>query len=369
MAWRSVTAILIGLGALAFTASQASAASIEAGAGVNGGHVSGCVFSEFLLPSVNQTVPGLGVPGAPGTYQNCFPESTNSGIQTNSAASGSVAASFSANANSNGATYSGAAAAAANLATQTVGAKADGATNIIGNIAIGDRSAAFGLIDETITPTSASDPTGRGTIKFQFSVDGSTTVTNSAFSQAQGIQPLLGFAKTQLSLGLSPANISFVGNVVPFQANVALQGNDQPLILPATGSTVTFNATGVTVDTNATVLSAALPITFGQSFDFSFALTAEALPLNESSLSSGSSGDDFLSTGALTGIEVFDANGNPVSDFMINTDAGVELGPNGVIVTTSPVPEPSALLLFASGLSALGLYGRRRGGNKRLAGF
>lgn len=180
---------------------------------------------------------------------------------------------------------------------------------------------------------------------------------------------MLGFAKTQLSLGLSPANISFVGNVVPFQANVALQGNDQPLILPATGSTVTFNATGVTVDTNATVLSAALPITFGQSFDFSFALTAEALPLNESSLSSGSSGDDFLSTGALTGIEVFDANGNPVSDFMINTDAGVELGPNGVIVTTSPVPEPSALLLFASGLSALGLYGRRRGGNKRLAGF
>jgi hypothetical protein len=364
MALRSVAAMVFGAAGAAFLASPASAGFIEAGASTVGGHGSGCVFGTQLLPTVNQNVFGMITLGGTQTYQNCFPQSPNSGIQINDAASGSVSASFSATANSNGAVYSGSASGVANFATQSVGAKASGNTQIIGNFS-GDDAAAYGLINETI---SSSSGTGQGTVKFIYSLDGTASVTNSVAAATQSALRG-GFARTNLYSALTPVGVPFVGNSNPYFASVSPEGTSVGLILPAAASTETFTTSGVTVTTTATVETAAFNFTFGQQLDYSFALATDALPQNETTGNTDTVDNEFSQTATLTGIQLFDANGQAITNFVFDTDAGVELGPNGVITTSSAVPEPSALLLLASGLGVLGLCGRRRDGKMRLAGL
>jgi hypothetical protein len=351
MTWRFPLAILVAAAATALMAPPASAQLAQAAAGVNAGHPTGCDFTPLQIPNVGNTLGFVSVPDPPGTYATCLPESPNSGLQTNTGSSGSISATFLATATSNGpTTYQGNANAVADLATQTVGASASGTTTIIGNFG-SDHAGAYGEIGETITPMSASNPTGTGSIKIQFTVTGQISQT-------------FGTAMTALDIGVGGQTSE------PFFASDALLAPNGGVptvtydgVTSTTGYTTTLGAGGVTVDFDATFLSSAIPITFGQATSFFESLQANAGPQTESS-STGTSTTDFLNTATITGIEMFNAAGAPVTDFTIDTNAGVELGPNGVITQSGgpppSVPEPATLSLFAAGLGMLGLCRRRK---------
>jgi hypothetical protein len=79
---------------------------------------------------------------------------------------------------------------------------------------------------------------------------------------------------------------------------------------------------------------------------------------------SGSGSADFSHTAVLTGIDLFDSSGAPISSFDITSASGTFYGPNGV------VPEPGSMLLGLAGMAvlAMGLRSRQaraRASNRR----
>ena len=70
---------------------------------------------------------------------------------------------------------------------------------------------------------------------------------------------------------------------------------------------------------------------------------------------------DFASSALLTGIELFDAAGNPIPDFSIDSGSGTVYDANGVHLT-SAAPEPATPAVFGLGLAGLGFTRRRRAG-------
>lgn len=90
-----------------------------------------------------------------------------------------------------------------------------------------------------------------------------------------------------------------------------------------------------------------IPIVFGQAVDISFQMNTV---LNVYDFTAGSSAvADYAHSSMLTGIDIKDANGNPVSNFSISSSSGTQYTPNGV------VPEPNAIFLTATVIGAVGL--------------
>jgi hypothetical protein len=153
--------------------------------------------------------------------------------------------------------------------------------------------------------------------------------------------------------------VNTVGMVANYQQNSApiytlmaanLQPASPPYFVPSTGTGhdgFTIGASSISgigvFDTNP------LSLTYGTAFDFSFGLLAYAMPRD------GSASSTFSSTALLTGIDVFDALGNPVNDFSILSESGTVYDASGVHLAPS-VPEPNTLALLATGMICL--FGR-----------
>jgi hypothetical protein len=96
-----------------------------------------------------------------------------------------------------------------------------------------------------------------------------------------------------------------------------------------------------------------LDVVFGAPFELTFGVFAYALPR------AGSAASSFASTALLTGIDIFDAAGQPIDDFTIVSGSGTLYGPHGLQVAA--VPEPATTVLLAIGLAAMsGAWRRRR---------
>ena len=88
-----------------------------------------------------------------------------------------------------------------------------------------------------------------------------------------------------------------------------------------------------------------LPVTPGMGVTFDTGLMVSTDLLN------GASSVDPAPGMTLTGIELFDANGNPITDFSLTSGSGAVYGADGLLSEpTSATPEPAMAWLLASGL-------------------
>lgn len=93
-----------------------------------------------------------------------------------------------------------------------------------------------------------------------------------------------------------------------------------------------------------TMVTAVVPITFGLADDLRMEFNTLTGIGGTVAGQDSQALADFSHTAEVTGIQVLDANQNPVSDFSITSGSGTNYNPNSV------VPEPSSLFLFASAL-------------------
>jgi hypothetical protein len=117
-----------------------------------------------------------------------------------------------------------------------------------------------------------------------------------------------------------------------------------------------FGANGVSVPgcvvgtdnyecTNALISTTMLPVTPGMGVTFDVGLMVST------DLGNGASSVDPSPGMTLSGIELFDANGNPISNFSLTSGSGALYGANGLLgEPTSATPEPAMWWVLASGL-------------------
>ena len=96
--------------------------------------------------------------------------------------------------------------------------------------------------------------------------------------------------------------------------------------------------------TNAVISTTMLPVTpgMGVAFDVGLMLSTDLL--------NGASSVDPSPGMTLSGIELFDANGNPISNFSLTSGSGALYGANGLLgEPTSATPEPAMWWVLAAG--------------------
>jgi hypothetical protein len=96
--------------------------------------------------------------------------------------------------------------------------------------------------------------------------------------------------------------------------------------------------------TNALISTTLLPVTPGMDVTFDVGLMVSTDLLN------GASSVDPSPGLTLSGIELFDANGNPISDFSLTSGSGAVYAASGLVSEpTSATPEPAMLWLLVTG--------------------
>ncbi|TFW17124.1 PEP-CTERM sorting domain-containing protein [Duganella callida] len=179
---------------------------------------------------------------------------------------------------------------------------------------------------------TASSPliasTSNGYVKYQFSVDGSLT--------SLGAPAAYKFGTARMELQVQQDN----GPVyAPFGA-IQYRGSDGTVLngAPPPGWTT---STGSLSGSSTVYLE--LPMSWGTSWQLSVGLFSWAY---------GTADAQFLSTAKLTGIELFDANHNAVTDFTLTAASGTNY--------LAPVPEPASQFMLLAGLAAIYLLVRRK---------
>ncbi len=204
---------------------------------------------------------------------------------------------------------------------------------------------AFGQMSDTFVaaPDAAHAAGTPGITRFVLTIDGVLDYTSLG-------APASGDGRVYMNYqqGTNPIFTLFV-------AGAGVSGNFATLT--PTGGISNFVVTqipgvSVNVSGNATAHTFDMPFVYGTPFDFSLGLIASVQPRTRADIEAS-----FLSTAALTGMLVFETNGEPVLDFAFTSGSGLRYDEKGVL---APVPLPSAMLLMAAMLFGLTAKPRRR---------
>ncbi|MCB1278493.1 MAG: PEP-CTERM sorting domain-containing protein [Prosthecobacter sp.] len=188
----------------------------------------------------------------------------------------------------------------------------------ITNTTIGDASASTSAKAGWVDSLTIVGGSGLGSLKLYFSLSGSLAAANGGdSSNAQ--------ANYVLSGAVNGNSFSRFGQEISSPASSGFLGD----------AMTDFNVSG-------------LNFTFGTPFDLNFSLEAYSSYSGSVAASSGSASASNLQL-TLTGIEVYDQFNGLVSSPGIGSDSGIAYG----------VPEPSRVLLLASGTTSL-LFRRRK---------
>jgi hypothetical protein len=219
-------------------------------------------------------------------------------------------------------TYSGAATANANFGSLSV--SADGA--ITGPEPANGVAESIGL---AIADDTINIPVGTAFMEVQYTLNGG--ISQSASDLAAGSM------EAQVQIGSVTQEI-FYGLISEAAAGaITANGDSVPGCVVGTDN---FECT------NATISTTMFPVTpgMGVTFDVGLMLSTDLL--------SGASSVDPSPGMTLSGIELFDANGNPISNFSLTSGSGALYGANGLLgepMSSSATPEPSTLWTLASG--------------------
>jgi len=282
---------------------------------------SGMFFNSGVgIPSV-----GLGPGNVAGNYRNQYASS--------SALSDSIALNTTFNSGLNSFTGS----AEANAQYGKVGAAANAVFTgpVQPNLLQGAEG--YGIYRDTFTINSSTVASGTaGWLQFQFTVDGNLSGKGSDVE-----------INYQQNLPNSTANYLLM------RAGVTNQGASF-LNTPTDTIPSGFTVTPTSVSGSAVLDTVSLPFVYGTPFDFTFGMLAIATP------SSGSTADvSFAATALLTGIDVYNPVGQPVTDFSVTSGSGTRYDANGVHISSVPEPGSLALALIGVGLASLALVVRR----------
>jgi hypothetical protein len=217
-------------------------------------------------------------------------------------------------------TYSGSGNANANFGSLSV--SADGTLTGLEPANGYAESIGLAIADDTL-----NIPAGTGFMEFQYTLNGG--LSQSASDLASGIisaQVQVGSVTQQIFYGLIAGNVA--GAFGP-------NGTGAPGCVVGAGN---FECT------NALISTTMLPVTPGMGVTFDTGLMVST------DLANGASSVDPSPGMTLSGIELFDANGNPISDFSLTSGSGALYGANGLLgEPTSATPEPAMWWVLASG--------------------
>lgn len=239
-----------------------------------------------------------------------------------------------------GANYSGMASAYANYGFVDASTSAT-LNGLAGGTGLAE-AVAFGIASDTFNIPG----TGSGFIAFDFGYNATTMVGTPANG---------GATQTQVEVQIGNTNEEvFSATVSGTVANV--QGEEEdPMGQVVFGEPVPgcVTATAMYTCTNASFESSELPIEFGVATTIAFGLLTAQQEDDSQTINT----DPPLS---LDGIQVYNASGQEISDFTIQSGSGAVYGADGIESEPANTPEPSTLLLAGLGLVACGAVRRRR---------
>ncbi len=182
------------------------------------------------------------------------------------------------------------------------------------------QSAAF-FTDSFLASSVAIPNLSAGFVRYRFEIDGTLS--------ALGAQASFYFGEAHAALMIQQQG----GPIYQVFAAHVVRGSVPTVPSGFSGGLGTLSGSG-------TFESPMLPITWGQAFEFKAGLLAVAY---------GEADAAFYNSVKLAGIELFDANGAPVSNFSLTAQSG-----------TNYVPEPESLALVAAAALCLGALRRTR---------
>jgi hypothetical protein len=228
-------------------------------------------------------------------------------------------------------TYSGTATASSDFGSLSV--SADGA--ITGPEPANGVAESIGL---AIADDTINIPTGTASMQLQFILNGG--LSQSASDLASGdiaVQVQIGSITQQIFYGVISESVG--GAFGP-------NGSSAPGCVVGAGS---FQCT------NALISTTMLPVTPGMGVAFDLGLMVSTDLLN------GPSSVDPTPGLSLSGIELFDASGHPITNVNLTSGSGAMYGAAGLLgEPTSATPEPSMLWLLAAGLALVAIVARIR---------
>ena len=184
-------------------------------------------------------------------------------------------------------------------------------------------SVAAASFSDTLTATSPLVASmSAGSVRYQFSIDGSLT--------ALGAPAAFFFGETYAVLDVQQGS----GPVYEVMNAHARRG-DPPTIRNSPPPAGWTSSTG-SLSGGSVFYSLDLPIVWGTPWDVTVGLLA---------WSYGTADAQLLHTATLSGLELFDATGNPVTDFNLSSASGTDY--------VSPVPEPGSATLLLAGIALL----------------